>query len=512
MVDDAQTGEPCRLNLADLERRLPELLDDDRLSALDTIREKLLTEDLRGRPKARLLTALLLARHEKSDPRVDRLTRAAWRNFQRSHDREGMALAAYVQGRIADTRGDLGSAADWWSRSLEVSGERAPLRERGLLETGVRAWGHGDLQTAHRLGDESLDLARTRGNAEGETQANALLAMLAMHEGEFDKAEEIVSATLASLVDESVSASGLLYCVQAAIAAHRGHQAAAQEHFDEALRVADRNGDTDLRGLVLAMRAELCVNRRIEDRLREAWAASGLLAGALPWWRRMAVRAVAEVSALHGDREASDEAIESLLAEDIDGVERGRALLAKAVNRLRFGDGDPLPYLEQSYGVFEGAGARYWAARVAIETSAVDVDNTALWRDRAAALSNGDIAFVRLLRTGRRLELDDVDGGRVLVDGEPVQFLTHHAELAVYLLALAGRAGMDRAELATRLWPDASPSRQRPRMRTCLWQIRRALGEEHWRLRSDGTRAFFEVDEDGFDRAAIAAVVADAQI
>lgn len=61
-------------------------------------------------------------------------------------------------------------------------------------------------------------------------------------------------------------------------------------------------------------------------------------------------------------------------------------------------------------------------------------------------------------------------------------FLTHRAELAVFCLALTGRAGLHREVLVERLWPGAPADRGRQRLRTLLWQARMALGSEAWRL------------------------------
>lgn len=507
-VDVARTRGSVRFDLPQLERRALELLQDDDLAALLPHLDELLEEDLRGRPRVRLLVALLLAQQQANDPRVDQLARAAWRSFQRARDQEGLALAAYVQGRIADSRGDLEAAADWWSRSREVSGDAAPLKEDGLVEVGVRAWERSDLPTARRLGEESVELSRSRANPAEETRATALLAMLAMHEGDFGQAERLSSAGLAALDEEAaVPTVGLLYCARGAVAAHRGQAEDALANFALALEAAEQHDDAALKGLALALRSEHCPELPVNERLREAWAATALLAGSWPWWSRMAVRAVAVAAGESGDREASAEAVESLLSDDIDGMERGRALLVKAANAARFGDEDPVPILEQAYALLEGADARFWAARAALEASAVDVANAERWRDKAAALSNGDVAFVRLLRTDHELRLDHEDGGRVLLDGEPVQFLTRHAELTVYLLALAGPEGMDTSDLATRLWPEAPARRHRPRLRTCLWQIRKAVGDEHWRLRRDRTHVYFEVGADEFDRDGIEALV-----
>ena len=72
--------------------------------------------------------------------------------------------------------------------------------------------------------------------------------------------------------------------------------------------------------------------------------------------------------------------------------------------------------------------------------------------------------------------------GAVTIDGSPVRFATRHAELFVYLLALAGPEGLPRDSVIAALWPDVEILSARPRLRTALWQVRRALGDHAWRV------------------------------
>lgn len=80
------------------------------------------------------------------------------------------------------------------------------------------------------------------------------------------------------------------------------------------------------------------------------------------------------------------------------------------------------------------------------------------------------------------LVISVIGPGSVTLGGEPVRFATRHAELAIYLLALAGADGMGRDELIGALWPGVESRAARPRLRTALWQIRRALCDHAWRI------------------------------
>jgi hypothetical protein len=286
-----------------------------------------------------------------------------------------------------------------------------------------------------------------------------------------------------------------------------------QDLFDAALAEAKTAPEqTPFYGVTIALRAEVCVDVAPEERLRQAWAATALLGGEVPWWRRIAVRAVAVTAAAAGDREASDGALESLLAEELDGYERGRALLVLAANRLQF-EGEPaLEVLSEANDALASCDARYWACVAALAAADADPEHAGEWRDKAIALSTGDPAFVRLLRTDHQLEVRSASGvlagvsGGTYLDGEPVTFLTRHAELTLYLLILADREGLAASALASRLWPEAPARRHRPRLRTCIWQIRKSLGDEHWRVRRTPSHIYFDSEGVLFDREAVAAM------
>lgn len=109
--------------------------------------------------------------------------------------------------------------------------------------------------------------------------------------------------------------------------------------------------------------------------------------------------------------------------------------------------------------------------------------------------------------TGLRIEV--VGRPSVRLDGVPVRFATRHAELTVYLLALAGPRGIEAGTLTHWLWPSAPSSRRGPRFRTLLWQVRSALDTEAWRLRRDGSSVVLDVAGEELDVTASAFAVAD---
>ena len=131
---------------------------------------------------------------------------------------------------------------------------------------------------------------------------------------------------------------------------------------------------------------------------------------------------------------------------------------------------------------FESWGARYWSTRAAALMATLDGDRSA--RRIRALLSElpDDVAYVRLIDPAGSLTIE-LDGPCVARrDGEPLEFLTRHAESALRLVVAAGADGITVDELATILWPGADPSRIGQRVRTMLWQVRSTLGVDAWRL------------------------------
>ncbi|MBU3700753.1 MAG: hypothetical protein FGM58_01725 [Acidimicrobiia bacterium] len=126
--------------------------------------------------------------------------------------------------------------------------------------------------------------------------------------------------------------------------------------------------------------------------------------------------------------------------------------------------------------------ARYWSARAMVLLAGLDGDNSTRQVRGLLAELPADIAYVRLVDpTGSlSIELDGPCAARR--DGQPILFLTRHAEAALRLVIDAGADGITVDELAAILWPGADPARIGQRVRTMLWQVRSALGTDAWRL------------------------------
>lgn len=92
------------------------------------------------------------------------------------------------------------------------------------------------------------------------------------------------------------------------------------------------------------------------------------------------------------------------------------------------------------------------------------------------------------------LAIELLGRGSVTIAQQPVRFATRHAELFVYLLALAGADGLARDDVISALWPEVELHDARPRLRTALWQVRRALGEHAWRIARERGVVLFDLD------------------
>jgi hypothetical protein len=97
-----------------------------------------------------------------------------------------------------------------------------------------------------------------------------------------------------------------------------------------------------------------------------------------------------------------------------------------------------------------------------------------------------DVPAYRLVRGLSSLEIEVLGAGRVLVAGTAATFTSTQAFLVLAALALAPRGTLHWEVLVNRLWPDASAERGRASLRAALWEARRALGPEGWRVQRKG--------------------------
>jgi hypothetical protein len=141
----------------------------------------------------------------------------------------------------------------------------------------------------------------------------------------------------------------------------------------------------------------------------------------------------------------------------------------------------------------ESAGARYWATRTNLAMGAADRDRSGRWLRLARTNAVDDPAYDRLFSPAQELRISVLGPPSVVLRNERVEFLTRHAELAVYLLTIAGPSGVPAVELAAAMWPGVDERRAGPRLRTLLWQARNALEGEAWRLQRRSGSVFLDL-------------------
>ncbi len=184
-------------------------------------------------------------------------------------------------------------------------------------------------------------------------------------------------------------------------------------------------------------------------------------------------------------------------------LDRARAQLLLAETVLLAGrraEADKL--FREAAATLDAAGARYWAVRSYVGLAACDPGHADAWIKRANRLSLDDPAFARLFAASPPLRLEAYGPGRIRCGARPVEFRSHKAERALFLLAFAGPDGMHTDQLAAQLWPAANDRlRLLGRTRTLLWDVRRGLDQQGWRLQRHGPTVMLNLTGVEFDVA-----------
>ena len=482
--------------LDELDRLAPEVLRRGLPAKLVGNVDALLQCDLTGRPWSRLLAAATCHDALRGDPRAEELCSLAWSAFAAADDTEGMALAANVRANIALGRGDVADAVAWWRRAQGLLGEGGDIAVSAAAHSSLEAYAKGDLAGAEAQAQEALLLADAAGNPGDAVVPMVYLSIYAFCQGDMEKASRLLDHALeVSESQPSRNEASLVLGFMGAIEAVRGHQAEADRDFALALARAEAD-DTPWYGtMVRSLRAEFTASwaphRSLVDARRAQQEAE---ATGDAWWRGLAIYAEGAALAELGDLESARDVLESAIAELTNPIERGFAQLEMGEVLLGLGDRPGArAVLEEARGALEDAGARYWATRASLAMGAAQRDRGGRWLRLARSTAVDDPAYERLFAPAQDLQIRVIGPPAVLLDGERLEFLTRHAELATYFLAIAGPDGVAADELAASLWPGVDPRRTGPRLRTLLWQVRNALGREAWRVQRRGRVVVFDL-------------------
>ncbi len=279
----------------------------------------------------------------------------------------------------------------------------------------------------------------------------------------------------------------------------RGDGDAAAAAFDDAL---SEDGGVEVREaqiMARLLRALFASDDRPEGALADV-AAIRASAEALSRADGVPLAGVAEGWALArlGRTEESLETLRPLTTELPSAMGRALASLALAEVLLQIGDRrSARRAVDVAREAYFEAGAHYWSARAALLTGSIERDRAGRWLHLAREMSLDDPAYERLFQPRGSLRIEPAMTPAVWRDGEPVRFLTRHAEVTIRLLASGHPDGLEVQEIIGLFWPDVSDERQRARLRTLLWQIRNSLGADSWRVQRN--RDFVMFDAEGVE-------------
>ncbi len=448
--------------------------------------DQLLVADLDGHPWSQLLVAAACHDAHRGDDRAIGLWTEAWGRFEVIDDEHALGVAANVRANLELGRGDIPSAVSWWGRAEGLLGRRGDIAIGAAAHSSLAAYAAGDLSGAEQQARDALLMADAAGSPGDVVVPLVYLSLYAFCLGDFERClqllrqAEVVLATLSEPRNETALVLGFTGVLEAVW----GRQADADRFFADALRRAEADEAPWYALMVRSLRAEHTASwaphRSLKD-ARQAQAEAEALGDA--WWFALARHAegvaLAELGELDDAREALGDAI-GLLSNP---VERGFAQIALGEVLLGLGERPAArSVLEDARTAFESSGARYWATRASLALASADRDRGGRWVRLARSTAVDHPAYDRLFSPAQDLRINVLGPPAVLLDGRRVEFLTRHAELATYLLAIAGPIGIPPGELASVLWPGVDQRRAQPRLRTLLWQVRNALGREAWRV------------------------------
>lgn len=373
-------------------------------------------------------------------------------------------------------------------------------RKRGLASVGAHSSGLSADATSS-LSGESVEAGNFWLAADpwGPIGTYAELGTSTFWAGDFAALDRILDmedqrSGVGPLTDEEAALVVLQRSAAAVVASLRGQSDVAEFRFFAALEPVGGSQVDRARVLAYSLRAALASDGQPERALSDVRIAREL---AVPFDDPglLAVASIGEGFAKCelGQFTAAAEILRSAARELPEGLTRSVAELRLAEVQLRMGDRAAARLtVDRARNVFLAAEARYWGARAALLTGAIDRDRGGRWLALARELSLPDPAYERLFLPEGVLQINLTTSPVVQRDGVPVEFLTRHAEAALRLLALSGNSGMSVSELGDEFWPDVATERQRACLRTLLWQIRNSLGADAWRLQRQRDQILFD--------------------
>jgi tetratricopeptide (TPR) repeat protein len=161
-------------------------------------------------------------------------------------DRPNMAMTYHQLGGVADDRGDLDAAEEWYRRSLAI---REQLRDQPNMamsyhNLGIVAQTRGDLDAAEQWYEQSLTIEKQLGNREGIAISYHQLGIVAQLRGDLDAAEEWYRQSLT--ISEQLGSRPTMastYHELGRVAQRRGDRDQAEEWYRQSLTIREQLGD-----------------------------------------------------------------------------------------------------------------------------------------------------------------------------------------------------------------------------------------------------------------------------
>ncbi len=473
-------------DLAELDRLAPVALTTGLPARLVGSVDELLDRDLVGHPWSQLLAAAACHDAYRGDPRAMAMFELAWAAFGAAGDDEALGVAANVRANIALGHGDIPGAVAWWRRAEALLGRQSDIAISAAAHGSLDSYAKGDLVGAEQQARDALLLADAAGNQGDSITPLVYLGFYAFCLGDFERATQLfraaegVTATLSETRNELALVEGFSGVIDAV----RGRQAEADRYFARGLARAEADEVPWYSVMVRTLRADYTArwapHRSLVDARRAQREALEL---GDDWWHALARYSEGAALAELGDLVTARSVLEGVVLDLTNPIERAFARLELGEVLLGLSDRPAArAVLEEARAAFEAAGARYWATRASLAMGSADRDRGGRWLRLARSTAAADPAYDRLFAPSHALQIKVLGHPAVLLDGQRVDFLTRHAELATYLLAIAGPAGLSAEDLSSALWPGVDERRAGPRLRTLLWQVRNALGREAWRV------------------------------
>lgn len=481
LVDALAVGLDDDALLVRLDEACDVLVTDDLVHRLVPYAERLRSVDYAAHPRAALVAGVAVCAVDRS---AGRATLTAGRTaLAAAGDVVGEGYGCFLEGLEDLGEGRLASAVTWWDRSRELLGADHPIEGFTMANRSLGAYQDGDLRGAVAMAERALATAQLTGSPRHEGIAGIYVSFFKVWTGDFERADlaaRHACDVIALLPEPDRYDLPLAWGQVGAVAAVRGDHDGAMAAVEAGLSVAASFANEWHEAILRAGRADLLASLEPLDALADARRARGYFERiGEQWWTNWARQAVAVTHLRLGDLAAADEACRVLLEQDLNPLERGRALTAHGGVAARQGDAaTATTRLAEAVELLDRAGADFWAARAEILLAGVDRRRATFHVRSAERRANGrrdDPAWQRMLAGPGPIRVDVLGGVRVTVEGRTVSFSTHAEEEALAMLVAAWPGGVRADLIADRLWHDANGAQAAHRFDNLLSSLRGAL-------------------------------------